>query len=341
MTAILTIIDRFSKACHLVPLRKLPSAYQTAQLLVKHVFRLHGIPQDVLSDRGPQFTARVWKQFCATLNASCSLSSGFHPQSNGQTERMNQEMESMLRCFTSSNPSDWSKFLPWVEYAHNSHVSAATGLSPFEISLGYQPPLFPADEEEVGVTSVQHHIRRCRKIWGHTVTALDRTAKLNRTYADRKRIPAPTYQPGQKVWLSARDIPFRSMSKKLSPRFIGPYEVLSVIGPSAVRLRLPSSLRIHPTFHVSQIKPVQTSPLCPPAEPPPPGQDREGHPVYAVRRIVDARRRGRGWQYLVDWEGYGPEDRLWVPRSFFCDPSMIKEFWAASQSSSRPPGGSR
>uniref|UniRef100_A0A3B5QD67 Gypsy retrotransposon integrase-like protein 1 n=1 Tax=Xiphophorus maculatus TaxID=8083 RepID=A0A3B5QD67_XIPMA len=265
MTTIFTIIDRFSKSCHLIPLRKLPTAFQTAQLLIKHVFRLHGIPQEILSDRGPQFTSQVWKHFCSALDAKVTLTSGYHPQSNGQTERLNQELESTLRCFTSTNPSDWNKFLPWVEYAHNIHVSAATGFSPFEVSLGYQPPLFPSDEKDISVSSVQHHIRRCKDIWNKTVIALNRTAEQNRRFADRKRIPAPHYTPGQKVWLSARDISLKSMCKKLSPRFIGPYEIESVIGPTAVRLRLPSTLRIHPTFHVSQVKPVQTSALCPPS----------------------------------------------------------------------------
>lgn len=161
MTTILTVIDRFSKACHLIPLRKLPSAFQTAQLLVKHVFRLHGIPTEILSDRGPQFVSQVWRQFCRALNAKASLTSGYHPQSNGQVERMNQELESTLRGLSSSNPSDWSRFIPWVEYAHNCHTSAATGCSPFEASLGYQPPLFPTDEKDISVTSVKHHIRRC------------------------------------------------------------------------------------------------------------------------------------------------------------------------------------
>lgn len=99
MTTIFTIIDRFSKVCHLTPLRKLPTTFQTVQLLVKHVFRLHGIPQEILSDRGPQFTSQVWKHFCSALDAQVTLTSGYHPQSNGQTERMNQEFRSEVAAF--------------------------------------------------------------------------------------------------------------------------------------------------------------------------------------------------------------------------------------------------
>ena len=97
-------MDRFSKLAHFVPLPKLPSVKETAQLVLLHVFRLHGLPVDVVSDWGPQFTSVFWKEFCALLGATVSLSSGFHPQSNGQTERMNQEMETALCCmvFTKS-----------------------------------------------------------------------------------------------------------------------------------------------------------------------------------------------------------------------------------------------
>lgn len=140
-TAILTIIDfclyDFSKADHFIALPKLPSALETAQLLTQHVFRLHGIPWDIVSDRGPKFTSRVWKEFCSELVAQVSLSCGFHPQYNRQTERANQEMEAMLRCIASSNQSTWSDQQAWVEYAHNASTSSATGLSPFEASLGY------------------------------------------------------------------------------------------------------------------------------------------------------------------------------------------------------------
>lgn len=105
-SVILTIIDRFSKAAHFVALPKLPSALETTQLLTDHVLHLHGIPTDIVSDKGPQFTLRVWKEFCNVVRAQVSLSSSFHPQTNGQTEWANQELEAALQCLTSTNQTN-------------------------------------------------------------------------------------------------------------------------------------------------------------------------------------------------------------------------------------------
>lgn len=139
---ILTIVDRFSKAAHFVPLGKLPSAKETAQIVIENVFRLHGLPTDIVSDRGPQFASQFWREFCGLIGASASLSSGFHPQTNGQAERTNQILGRMLCTLAFRNPSSWCEQLPWVKYTHNSLPSLATGLSPFQSSLSYQPPLF-------------------------------------------------------------------------------------------------------------------------------------------------------------------------------------------------------
>lgn len=269
-TAILTIVDRFSKSVHFVPLPKLPSAFETANLLVQHVFKLHGIPQDIVSDRGPQFTSQVWKAFCQALGATVSLTSGYHPQSNGQTERANQDLEAALRCVSAKHPASWSNHLPWVEYSHNTLVSTATGMSPFMAANGYQPPLFPTQENAVAVPSIQGHLRRARRVWHEVRAALSRTAQRNRQLADRHRVPAPDYKPDQRVWLSARDLPLQCDSKKLSPRYIGPFEIDRITNPAVVKLKLPASLNVHPLFHVSLLKPATDSALCPPAEPPPP-----------------------------------------------------------------------
>lgn len=139
--------------------------------------------------------------FCQALGATVSLSSGFHPQTNGQMERANQDLEATLRYVTATNPSSWSTHLAWVEYAHNSLTSSATGLLPFKAALGYQPLLFPAQESELAVPSVQLHLRQCHKIWKDTRTALLHSVDNNRRIADRHQTQAPVYRPGQKVWL--------------------------------------------------------------------------------------------------------------------------------------------
>ncbi|KAL0192526.1 hypothetical protein M9458_010822, partial [Cirrhinus mrigala] len=164
---ILTIVDRFSKAVHLVALSGLPSAKTTAELILEHVVRLHGFPQDIVSDRGPQFTAKFWQAFCRLVGTTSSLSSGFHPQTNGQTERANQQLERFLRCFASEHQRSWASYLVWAELSNNLHTSTATGLSPFEVCYGFQPPIFEHQEPEVEVPSAQQLVRRCRRLWNH------------------------------------------------------------------------------------------------------------------------------------------------------------------------------
>ncbi len=217
-TVVLTVVDRFSKAAHFIPLPKLPSAKETAVTVVDHVFRIHGLPMDVVSDRGPQFVSKFWKEFCRLLGASVSLSSGFHPQSNGQTERANQDLERVLQCLVPQNPASWSQQLSWVEYAHNSLPVSSTGLSPFECSLGYQPPIFPSLESEVTVPSAHAFVQKCHHTWRRAQETLLRVGVRTKAKADRHRSKPPVYVVGQKVWLSSKNIPLRSICNKLAPK---------------------------------------------------------------------------------------------------------------------------
>lgn len=118
----------------------------------------HGLPVDMVSNRGPQFSSWFWKVFCTLIGLSASLSSGFHPMSNNQLEQANQDLETTLRCLVFVNPTTWSQQLMWVEYARNTLLCSATGLLPFVCSMGYQPSRFH-EQEEVSIPSAQMFVR--------------------------------------------------------------------------------------------------------------------------------------------------------------------------------------
>lgn len=220
---------------------KLPTAQETANLLVQHVVQVHGIPFDIVSDRGPHLISRVWTSFCEAVGAKVSLSSGFHPQTNSQCESANQDLKAKLCCIAAKDPSSWGVHLPWVAYAVNSLSSSATGMSLFECSLGYLPPLFPEQEREIAVPSVKDHLRHCRMyvhiylpnvhIWTTAQASLLCSVKQNRKTADKHQVLAPDNKPGQKIWLSSRDEPLKTDSRKLAPRYNGPYGTEKIINP--------------------------------------------------------------------------------------------------------------
>ncbi len=166
--------------------------------------------------------------------------------------------------------------------------------------------------------------------------------RRQRITADAHRSATPVYQPGQKVWLSTRDIRLRLPCRKLSPRFVGPFTILEQINPVTDRLQLPPQCKIHPTFHVSLLKPFSPSVSLEPGrtEEPPLPLIAEGA-IYRVKEILESRRRGGRLEYLVDWECYGPEERSWVPRENILDPALLEEFHAAQPDHPAPRGRGR
>lgn len=155
-----------------------------------------------------------------------------------------------------------------MEYAHNTLLSSTPAMSPFQCLHGYQPPLFSSQEQELAVPPIQAHMRQCHRMWRHARAALLKTIGRYERLANRHRSTAPVYTPGQRVWLSAKDLPLRTDFHKLAPWFIGSFLVENVINPAVVQLKLPRSMRVHPAFHVFCVKPVVTSPLVLPTPQP-------------------------------------------------------------------------
>ncbi|KAG1925681.1 retrotransposable element [Pimephales promelas] len=234
----------------------------------------------------------------------------------GQTERKIQEIGRYLRSYCHDHQDCWSRYLPWAENAQISLRQSTTGLTPFQCILGFQPPLFPWSGEPSSVPAVHHWFQTSERVWDSAHVHLQQAVRRHKSQADARRSSTPQYQPRQLVWLSTRDIRLRQPCRKLSPRYIGPFAIQRQINEVTYRLSLPAHYRISPSFHVSLLKPY-TNPLTPSSPgsgaedvPPPPPVDPEDNNIYRVHEILDSRRRGGRLEYLVDWEGFGTEERI-------------------------------
>ena len=306
--AIRVVVDRFTKQRHLIGCRSDIDAAGTAELFLRHVFRLHGLPLDIVSDRGPQFVSDFWKHLCRRLGIERKLSTAFHPQTDGQTERLNAVMEQYLRSYVTYLQDDWLAWLPMAEFAANNHTSESTGVSPFFANLGYHPrhqfDLMPAPRDNVPDNRARALVDQLADLHDHLRVEMNRALKIQKEQANERRLPAPRYEPGDKVWLNAKNIKTRRPSIKLDHRRLGPYEVIESVTPRAIRLRLPETVRLHPVFHVSLLEPTADDPYPGQLQPPPPPVEVDGEEEWLVDDILDARIRYRKLQYLVKWTGY-------------------------------------
>ena len=255
--------------------------------------------------------ASFWKCLCERLGIDPRYSTAFHPETDGQTERINAVMEQFLRAHVSYLQEDWSRWLPLAEFATNNHASETTGVSPFFALYGYDPKWFcdtsPAAPNDVDDQRAQAVASKMEEIHGHLQAEMNRAQAKHQEGANRHRLPAPHFRPGDKVYLDARNIRTQRPSRKLDHRRLGPFPILEdprLTTPYAYRLDLPASMRIHPVFHVSLLEPAADDPYPGQLQPPLPPVIVDGEEEWQVDEILDARMRYRKLQYLVKWTGY-------------------------------------
>ncbi len=309
--AILTVIDRLTKERHYIPCsteEEGTTTEATVELLINWVFRTHGLPSSIVSDRGPQFISMVWRSLCKRLGITLRLSTAYHPETDGQSERANQDVERYLRAFCSYMQDDWTKWLPMAEFADNNAVSSATSMTPFFLNKGFHPRMsFGPDDTDYTSTRERLQARKAEDISDQMAKTLDiakqalqkaRAGMINQVNKHRKEV---SYEPGSMVFLDGRNIETVRPSKKLDDKMLGPFKVIERVG-SAYRLELPATMRVHDVFHPKLLRLAATDPL-PGQKVEPPGPIMvEGEDEWEVDDILDSRIRYRKLQYRVKWK---------------------------------------
>ncbi|CDJ33164.1 uncharacterized protein EMH_0014970 [Eimeria mitis] len=331
---ILVLVDSLSKVAHFIPTKKTANTADTIELLADQLIRYHGFPDVLISDRDPRFQSQLWQQLCQRFHIKRAMSSPDHPQSDGQTERVNRTLEQMLRTYIQTDEREWERLLPALELAYNTTSHSSTELSPFEIIIG-QNPVTAADLDIVGnlaptVTPPMTKIfqQLCDRAQSHIQNA----KWQQKRYADAHRSDVH-YKPGDKIWISSRHLAGLNQSRKLEPRFRRPFSILERIGQVAYRIALPPTYSCHNVFHVSQLVPDRPrDPMMQSKEaavgwPPVQGPDGAPTDTYEVDYILNQRGSGPDTQYLVKWCG-APEDRAtWEPDEHLTNCPTILRAW--------------
>lgn len=313
--AIMVVIDRLSKMAHFIPAREDPDVHaperldvkQVARLYRDNVFKHHGLPSYLLSDRGSVFTSKISRALYDITGIKHQASTAFHPETDGQTERINSILEQYLRGYCNYQQNDWANLLSMAEFKYNNTLSGAIGMTPFFANYGYHPRYELGVKPESSPTPeiLKDYQDQMRKLDDYLRAEMKYAQGIQAEQADKHRISPPNFQPGDKVWLLRKHIKTTRPSDKLDFKRLGKFEILAKVSSHAYKLALPPSMRIHPVFHVSLLEPVHSDPF--PGQsipPPPPPEVINDEEEYVVQEILDSRIWRRQLQYLIRWEGY-------------------------------------
>ena len=318
--SILVVVDRLTKYSIFIPTTVSLTSDGLVDLFVQHIFSRHGLPKSIVSDRGAKFTSIFWRSLMKRLGVKLNLSTAYHPQTDGQTERVNQNLEHYLRNYVNFDQDDWSTYLPLAQFCLNNHTHSTLTITPFFALHGYQATWIDEFSRSTSIQSIdaEHRAESMQEIHNFCAEQIAKVNEYSAKYYNANHRTAPAFQPGDKVLLSLENIRTIRPTRKFDHKRAGPFTVVEAIGSHAYRLNLPASMKVHNVFHVSLLESYN-----PPfiqgrkVVPPPPiivNNERE----YEVQAIVNSRyirNSKRKVEYLVEWRGYeGTEEEMaWEP----------------------------
>ena len=300
---ILTIVDRYSKYVELVPINMKWGSEQIINALQTHIFKRYGYPRVIITDRDPRFTSKFMQEVANAFDIDMRYSTAYHPETDGQTERVNQEAIIILRHYVSSLRLNWKDKLDSVQIALNNRLNQATQQSAFQVMLGYNP-IF----KDIGRNVKRHSsnwIQELNENRQRASRAMKDAQLIMKQSHDRKRGKLPSYQEGEKVWLETTNLNITG-SRKLGPRRIGPFKILKKISDTAYKLKLPRKYlkKIHDVFNVALLHKANVRI----GEEEPLPDIIAGEEEYEVETILDKKEK---YGYLVKWKGY--DEPTWEP----------------------------
>ncbi|KNE95757.1 hypothetical protein PSTG_10973 [Puccinia striiformis f. sp. tritici PST-78] len=314
--SILTVVDRLTKMAHFLPCHKTMSANQLADLMLREVWRHHGTPKTIVSDRGSIFISQVTKELNNRLGVKLHPSTAYHPRTDGQSEIANKEIEQYLRHFISYHQADWEGLLATAEFAYNNNDHTSTGVSPFKANYGFNPTYGCIPSSEQCLPGVEARLKQIHEVQTKRVQCLEAAQEAMKIQFDKGVSPTPKWKIGDEVWLSSKNISTTRPNAKLQHRWLGPFSIKKRISPSVYELILPLTMKgVRPTFHVSVLRRHNPDTITDRQNPDPIPVIVKGEEEWEVEEILDCRRKGRTLEYLIGWKGFGPEQNLWEPVS--------------------------
>uniref|UniRef100_A0A0W0F642 Putative reverse transcriptase-rnase h-integrase n=1 Tax=Moniliophthora roreri TaxID=221103 RepID=A0A0W0F642_MONRR len=310
MDSILVVVDHSStKGVIFIPCTKTTDATKIAELLIQYLYKRFGLPDRIISDRDPRFAAEVFQEMGKQFSIKHSMSTAFHPQTDGETERVNQEIKVYLRAFCSKEQTRWKEYLPLAEFTHNNQTHSVLKKSPFFMMMGYHPHPLPTVFEKTTIPSVEERLQELKRIREETASLLE-LARQQMIRREKQKLD--TFEGGQKVWLEAKNLATGYPSKKLAPKREGPFKILEVLGPVTYRLELLHQWKIHPVFHAALLSPFKQTEAHGPSFTEPPPDLIEGFEEYEVEAVVGHRLKKRPREFLVSYTRYDSSHNRWI-----------------------------